>query len=133
MELISDGEPVYLVRGSSKKFILSRNWELRLSPTMCLIVPKGYSCDLASVPLPFFWWQFGLWNVAAIAHDYLYDHGYIMVRQELKMLEDLIYEQTYTKAQADWLFYQICRHLKVRLITCWLMYWAVSLFGRWKF
>jgi Protein of unknown function (DUF1353) len=143
VEIICDGEPVYLAKENGKRFLLSRDWEAEVDG-LILVVPKGYHCDLASVPLPFFWWQFGKWNIAAIAHDYLYDFGYILVRtrpcgefgtglnRSIREAGE-IYQQPYTKHQADVLFWQLCRSLGVTPITARLMFWAVHFFGSWRF
>jgi hypothetical protein len=128
VEVICDGAPIYLAVENGKKFILSRDWEAKVDEFV-LVVPKGYKSDLASVPLPFFWWQFGKWNTAAIAHDYLYDFGYILRRDAAGE----IYQQLYSKRQADLLFWQLCRSLEVSPITARLMYLAVHFFGRWRF
>jgi hypothetical protein len=127
VNVICDGEPVYLAKENGKRFLLSRDWEAEVDGFI-LVVPRGYHCDLASIPLPFFWWQFGKWNVAAIAHDYLYDFGYILIKEEGR-----VYQQPYTKRQADLLFWQLCRSLGVSPITARLMFWAVHFFGGWRF
>lgn len=121
--LICDGAPVYLMAENGKHFILSRDWEYE-HPIGRVTVPHGYKSDLASVPMPFFWWQFGKWNVAAIAHDYIYEFGCIYV--------DGI-KKTMRKEQADVLFYEILQDMQVTPITAYLMYLAVCWFGRGEF
>lgn len=129
MELISDGKPLYLAQSGKKTFRLIEDWKFkhdRFSPI--LVVPEGYTSDLASIPSWIFWWQWGKWNIAAIAHDYIYENGNIIC--EWKYNKDCIY---FTKENADLLFYEICCFLGVPPITAKLMYWAVRLFGRGNF
>jgi hypothetical protein len=126
MELISDGKPLYLASEGGKTFRLIEDWKFKHDNfTPILVVPEGYKSDLASIPSWVFWWQWGRWNIAAIAHDYIYEHGYILSdwsdgRRALFM----------NKEDADKLFCDICCFLGVRPITTRLMYWAVKLFGK---
>ena len=79
MELISDGKPLYLASEGKKSFRLIEDWKFKHDCfTPILVVPEGYKSDLASIPSWIFWWQFGAWNIAAIAHDYIYEHGYLL-------------------------------------------------------
>lgn len=127
MELISDGKPLYLASEKGKTFRLIEDWKFKHDAfTPILVVPEGYKSDLASIPSWIFWWQWGKWNVAAIAHDYIYEHGYILSDWEEEGRKALYL----AKFQADKLFYDICLHLGVPPITAKLMYWAVVLFGR---
>lgn len=134
MELISDGKPLYLAAEGKKSFRLIEDWKFkhdRFSPI--LVVPEGYKSDLASIPNWIFWWQWGKWNIAAIAHDYIYEHGYILSDWELKYQEEIFARRLpfhLSKQEADFLFYEICLFLGVKPITAKLMYWAVKLFGR---
>lgn len=130
MELISDGKPLYLASEKGKTFRLIEDWRFkhdRFAPI--LVVPGGYKSDLASIPSWIFWWQWGSWNIAAIAHDYIYEHGYLLHDLE-GYFAGFIY---FSKQEADLLFYEICCFLGVPPITAKLMYWAVRLFGRGKF
>lgn len=126
MELISDGKPLYLASEGKKSFRLIEDWKLKHDrSTTVLVVPEGYKSDLASIPNWIFWWQFGAWNIAAIAHDYIYEHGYI-----LSDWSDKKFPLYMSKEEADFLFYEICLFLGVKPITARLMYWAVRLFGK---
>ena len=79
-----------------------------------------------SVPSIFFWWQWGKWNIAAIAHDYIYEHGYINGVNPDKS-ETLKLECT--RSKADQLFFANCLALGVNPITAFLMFLACRLFG----
>lgn len=124
MTLINTGEPIYLAKGG-KKFRLSEDWEF-LSKLMGgrLIVPKGYVSDLASIPQWIWWWQWGVWHLAAICHDYIYEYGYIYKKTNrgLKKIE-------FSRINADVLFYEVMRDLGVKERTASSMYWAVRAFG----
>ena len=126
MKLISDGKPLYL--GNRKQFRLIKNWQWQADKEgkFLLVVPKGYVSDLASVPSIFFWWQWGKWNIAAIAHDYIYEHGYINGVNPDKS-ETLKLECT--RSKADQLFFANCLALGVNPITAFLMFLACRLFG----
>jgi Protein of unknown function (DUF1353) len=126
MELISDGKPLYLASEGGKTFRLIEDWKFKHDQFFpVLIVPEGYKSDLASIPSWIFWWQWGKWNIAAIAHDYIYEHGYI-----LSDWEDGRRALFMGKEDADKLFCDICCFLGVPTLTAKLMYRAVRLFGR---
>jgi Protein of unknown function (DUF1353) len=132
MELISDGKPLYLASEGKKSFRLIEDWKFQhdaFTPT--LVVPEGYKSDLASIPSWIFWWQWGKWNIAAIAHDYIYEKGFVLsdwAKPGDKFKARL--PMHLSRAEADMLFYEICLYLGVRPVTAKLMYWAVRLFGR---
>lgn len=130
MELISDGKPLYLASSKGKSFRLIEDWKFKHDRyTGILVVPEGFKSDLASIPSWLFWWQWGSWNIAAIAHDYVYEHGYIW--QDWDLPVDVPLDQIFlSKKEADFLFYEIAIALGVRPITAKLMYSAVKLFGR---
>lgn len=127
MQLISDGKPLYLASEGKKTFRLIEDWKFQHDRfNHVLVVPEGYKSDLASIPSWIFWWQFGAWNIAAIAHDYIYEHGYILSDWGKEGNKGLYFD----KEEADLFFYEICLFLGVKPITAKLMYWAVKLFGR---
>jgi hypothetical protein len=139
MELISDGKPLYLASEGKKSFRLIEDWKFKHDRfTPILVVPEGYKSDLASIPSWIFWWQWGKWNIAAIAHDYIYEHGCILCDWKHEYQDEEGCPQIYSKRdhlhlskkEADSLFYEICCFLGVPPITAKLMYWAVRLFGR---
>lgn len=74
-------------------------------------VPDGYVSDFASVPRPFRWLfpKSGLYNQAAVLHDYFYTNLYTK----------------YTKAYADQCFFEAMAALNVPKWRRLLMYWAV--------
>ncbi len=116
---------MYLALESGKVFRLIDDWKFDSSNRYrILVVPKGYKSDLASIPSWIFWWQWGKWNIAAIAHDYIYEHGYIW-----REFEEGLKPIHLSKEEADLLFYEICLALGVRRITAKLMFWAVCWFG----
>lgn len=118
MKLVSDGKPLKLKDG---RYRLIEDWQFLWGEgENPLIVPKGYVCDLASIPKWAFWWKRGLWDIAAIAHDHICDYGYIY----------LLVEGEYTKyplsrKAGDWLFYKINLAMGVKPKTAFLMYKAV--------
>lgn len=126
MELISDGKPLYLASEGKKTFRLIEDWRFKHDRfTSILVVPEGYKSDLASIPSWIFWWQWGRWNIAAILHDFIYEHGYILVETKESLRRIYL-----SKRAADLLFYEICCFLEVPPTTAKLMYRAVCLFGR---
>ena len=125
MKLISDGEPIYLA-SQGKKFRLSKDWEFRSLLLGCsLIVPKGYICDLASIPQWIWWWQWGAWHHAAICHDYIYEYGYI----HRKKLDGSNMKIVLSRLNTDVLFYEVMITVRVKKLTASAMYWAVRFFG----
>ena len=78
-----------------------------------LVVPAGFSCDLASVPrVPFVYARYGNTAVLpAIVHDYMYSCT----------------KELYTRKQADLLFYELMSLLNdpKRATQRWVMYKAV--------
>jgi hypothetical protein len=126
MQLISDGEPLYLASEKGKSFRLIQEWKFKHDRySSVLVVPQGYRSDLATIPPWIFWWQWGKWNIAAIAHDFIYENGYILAEQEDGLKPIFI-----DKKEADLIFYEICLFLGVPPITAKLMHWAVKYFGR---
>jgi hypothetical protein len=125
MKLISDGKPLYLALEKGKTFRLIEDWKLDSDSWRTIVVPKGYRSDSDSIPTWIFWWQWGAWNIAAIAHDYIYEHGYIW-----REFEEGLKPIYLGKEEADLLFYEICLFLGVSPITAKLMFWAVCWFGR---
>ncbi|MDJ0723759.1 MAG: DUF1353 domain-containing protein [Prochloraceae cyanobacterium] len=123
--LIDDGEPIYLATTGKKLFKLSSWWQYQDSLGNNWVVPKSFISDLASVPSIIFWWQFGNYNVAAVAHDWIYIFGYLILVEngELKKID-------YTKKEADRIFADINFTLGVSPIVNTAMYLAVRIFGR---
>jgi hypothetical protein len=134
MQLISDGKPLYLASEGGKTFRLIEDWKFKHDrfQDVILVVPEGYKSDLASIPSWIFWWQWGKWNIAAIAHDYIYEHGNILIFDADDYAQGLINCDAlrFTKQEADLFFYELLRFLGVRSITAKLMYLAVRFFGR---
>lgn len=86
-------------------------------PEDVISVPAGYVTDLASVPR-ILWAIFpphGRYAKAAIIHDWMYDNG------------------LRTKREADRIFLDAMKVLKVPAWRRSLMYYAVSLFGKGKY
>ncbi|MEB0968034.1 DUF1353 domain-containing protein [Citrobacter braakii] len=84
------------------------------SPDDVIHVPAGYVTDLASVPR-LLWSVFpphGRYAKAAIIHDWLYDNA------------------LRTKAEADLIFLDAMKVLKVPCWRRWVIYCAVRIFGR---
>lgn len=123
MRLISNGNPLYL--GDKKQFRLIDRWVFQHDRMGCtFVVLSGYRSDLASVPKFIWWWQWGKWNLAAIAHDYIYEHGYI-----LQSIGDELIKVRFNRKSADVLFLEVMLSIGVRPRTARLMYLAVRLFG----
>lgn len=121
MRLISDGKPIKTKDG---KYRLVHDWQLnhdRIVPI--LIVPKGYKTDLASIPKWAFWWKRGLYDKAAICHDYIWDYGYLKTSWGK--------EFPFTRRESDRLFYEICLAVGVSRITALLMYLGVRIYSIW--
>lgn len=103
-----------------KRFTLLEELNYSTTEKMCVrvIVPKGFRCDLASVPRVI--WPligpYGKWTNAAIVHDYLYS-------------EEGFKQYGFSRAIADRVFYFAMRDSFVHPITAMLMYWAVRFFG----
>lgn len=81
-------------------------------------VPVGFKTDFKSTPRIF--WSivppFGLGSVAAVIHDWLYN--------------DEVYKQSYTRKEADEIFYWLMRYYGVGKLKASLMYYMVRLFGK---
>ncbi|MEL6493562.1 MAG: DUF1353 domain-containing protein [Cyanobacteria bacterium J06623_7] len=137
MRLISNGNPIKTKDG---KYRLVEDWQLehdRIVPI--LIVPKGYKTDLASIPKwakPLFglWtllsqrritkgdgWKRGLYDKAAVAHDYIWDYGCLQTSYGK--------EFPFTREESDRLFYEICLAVGVYPKTAFLMYVAVRIYS----
>ncbi len=86
-------------------------------PSSIIRVPVGFKTDLASVPR-LFWVAFpphGKYAKAAIIHDYLYDHA------------------IGTKKEADRIFLEAMKTLKVPFLQRYLAYFGARLIGRGNF
>lgn len=106
----------YEVEG--KRFTLLSELVYEMTGSSVIKVPKGFKCDLASVPR-IIWpliGPYGKWTNAAIVHDYLYS------RQGFK-------EYGLSRKSADLIFYFAMRDSFAHPVTARLMYWAVRLFG----
>ena len=81
-------------------------------------VPKGFDCDLASIPQGFQWLfpKVGIYNAAAVLHDY----GYCV--------------QRYPRHEIDELFLRAMEDCGVSYIRRYTIYNAVRMFGwiRWN-
>jgi hypothetical protein len=88
-----------------------------------ITVPAGFVTDFASIPRAL--WDIlpptGLYGKAAVIHDYLYVHGG-------KLPPDV-----FTKKQADRIFYEAMGVLGVPQPERWVMWRAVSAFGKGSF
>lgn len=124
---VSDGKPVYLASLNKKLFELDSWHEIKTEGDITLIVPKGFISDLASIPSIFFFWQFGNFNISAISHDWCYIFGKIPAYNDLT--ETCFYINV-TKREADRLFDLVNEKLNVNKITRFIMFAAVTLFGR---
>ena len=78
-----------------------------------IVVPKGFTTDLASVPWPasMIIPKSGRYNSAAVLHDYLY------------------WSKLFSRQKADLIFYQAMRILGVPFIKRWVMYHACRTFA----
>lgn len=105
-----------------KRFTLLSQLEYDMVGTSSIKVPKGFRCDLASVPRVI--WPligpYGKWTNAAIVHDYLYS------KEGFK-------EYGLSRECADRIFYYAMRDSFVHPVTSKVMYWAVRLFGKSSF
>lgn len=124
-ELINEGKLTYLATTGKKLFILDQWLEYRDWRGKIWVVPKGFVNDLASVPGPIFWLQFGPWHVSGVLHDWLYIFGC-----GLQIVDGELEEIPVSKLTADRLFADLNRTLGVSPLSNKLMYIAVRLFGR---
>lgn len=126
MKLISDGKPI---KANDGKYRLIEDWQLQQDVhTPILIVPKGYKTDLASIPKWAFWWGRGKYDIAAIAHDYIWDFGYLYTHLEKdnwSTLKPLYFD----REESDRLFFEICLVVGVHRWTAFLMYLAVRIYS----
>lgn len=86
-------------------------------------VPKGFITDFASIP-GFLRDRFAVnddHRLAAVAHDYLYSQSGI--------IKQLGRDITYTRKEADQIFYKLMLTEGVGRFKAWLMYRAVRSFG----
>ena len=86
-------------------------------------VPKGFISDFASIPAPLrlFIPKLGLYNKAAVLHDWVYQNHVYPVAEG--------YVCEYTRADADLLFLDAMTDLKVKKWKRYAMYKFVRLFG----
>ena len=88
-----------------------------------ITVPAGFVTDFASIPRAF--WDIlphtGLYGKAAVIHDYLYVQG------------GKVPPDQFTKKQADRIFYEAMGVLGVGQPTRYIMWKAVSAFGKGSF
>lgn len=123
MRIISDGSPIVKLTSPTKLYELNEAFIVEFNQGI-MVIPKGFQTDLASVPECFWWWRWGKFDIAAIAHDFFYEFGCRV---------DSNGNKTYlTKQEADKIFYELMLALKVNKITAKLMYLAVILFGKYK-
>lgn len=111
-----------------------RNWELEGNFVYCvdaasdgdtLIIPKGFVTDLASVPRIF--WNiyppFGKYTEAAVIHDYGYRFAGAYIGGS----------HLYTKKEVDNLFRDAMKLCGVGVFSRFILYQAVSKFGKGSF
>ena len=120
------GQPEYLIESGKKEFCLN-GFFIYDYYDYRIVIPPGFICDLASIPQYIFWWQLGLWDIAAIVHDFAYYQGglYFYNGKEVVFWE-------IDKNKADTIFHRMLIELGVKKRTAWLMYQAVHNFGTWK-
>lgn len=92
-----------------------------------IYIPIGFATDLASIPAFLFWLQWGLWNAAAIAHDFAYANGFVIVCQP-QVSSELIQIEL-TREQADFMFLNKLRQDGVNPLLARAMFLAVRAFG----
>ncbi|MEM8828764.1 MAG: DUF1353 domain-containing protein [Cyanobacteria bacterium P01_G01_bin.19] len=124
--LLSDGKPIKTKDGFYR---LIRDWKFKhCQSKYILLVPKDYKCDLASIPKWAFWWKRGLWDIAAIAHDYICEFGKIELMwadDESAGIRSLYLERW----EGDRLFYEIAIAVGVHPRTALLMYLGVRIYS----
>ncbi len=88
-----------------------------------IIVPKGFSSDLASIPWPasMFIPKSGKYNSAAVLHDYLYS-----IRGAIVELNN---PKKRSRKDCDEIFCESMRVLGVHSFKCKIMFRAVRIFG----
>jgi len=121
-----DVEPI-----NDRWYRLEEDWYFTVG-SICARVPKGYRFDGASVPQVC--WSFGFrpdgpWRSAALAHDYLYDHGGNVVG--LWYEEGILREEcvTLTRKQSDGVFLLLMKEGGVMLWKRQFMFRMVRMWG----
>lgn len=126
--LISSGRPEYLIESGKKRFRLQEPLLFQFDGKT-IIVPAGFTCDLASVPSLFFWWRWGKYNISAIVHDYNYIFQEVLYLGDGSGSSPDIRVEKITRTQSDRLFWQLNRVLGVNPLVNYLMWLAVRLGG----
>jgi hypothetical protein len=103
-----------------------------------LVVPAGFTCDLASIPR-LLWWYISPFDLgsAAVPHDWLYAHGGRVPSGSHSVMENGVWQevgQPWTRKDADRLFGRMMREAGVHPAKRKRAYRAVRLFGAgaWK-
>ncbi len=116
---------VEILNLAKKEFKLLETLELTINQVGDkAIIPEGFITDLASIPSFLFWLQWGNWNKAAIIHDYLYVHRFILIKTSCTSKK-----YNLNRKQTDILFYEILLFDGVNPLLAKLMYYSVRLFG----
>ncbi len=92
-------------------------------------VPKGFVTDFASIPRPLriFIPKLGLWNKAAVLHDWVYQVGEFYAWQLIA--GNWFYVPTISREDADLLFLDAMTDLKVKRWKRNIMYYFVRTWG----
>ena len=104
--------PMVMLQGNERQLVDELRWH---DGEQLFVVPRGFVCDLASVPRLLWWWAApdGPYRAAVVVHDLLYR------------------TQPCTRKQADKTMLQIMRHVSVRRTQARLIWIGVRLFGWW--
>lgn len=105
-----------------------------------LKVPPGYVTDFASIPRMF--WSifppFGKYTKAAVLHDVLCDaflekKTWASVITSDSILPDLVKYSKVTRKEADLIFKEAMKAVKVKKFDRFCLYWAVRLYAIFKY
>lgn len=107
-----------------KEFRLLDDWQLAYQDNI-IVIPKGFVTDLASVPSPLFWWQWGAWNLPAIVHDWAYLNHFLLFLNADKSFTTF----DLTRAEADTIFRELLAVFRVPFSVRQAMYLAVRIGG----
>lgn len=97
----------------------------------CLVVPKGFVTDLASIPRVF-WSEiapFQLSIAGPLVHDWLYEHGGQIATRVQGQRIRVDQTHTFSRAQADAFLRDIAEQHGVPAWRCNAAYYAVRWFG----
>ena len=123
-----------LITLTISEFVLLKYWVIafkRGDQYYEITVPKGFVCDLASIPR-ILWWLISSHELgtAPILHDYLYKKkGKILYTHRVSPHHSRTISSGFTRKESDKLWSALMRQQRVGPYQRFVSYWAVRLFG----